>query len=146
MRRVLSLGFLLLFIFSTTATYATVHHCKGEVTDVSLLSLASCDHDDMVDMHCHNTCCDDKEKKRQKRKKCDEAEKDCCDTQKVAAVEMFVTPQVSSDDMQLISKVLPSFYDFYFEHPKVLYRTFGIAYVPPNIKRNITIEVACFRI
>ena len=139
MRRLFVFSFLSLFLFSTAATYGSVHHCEGELTDIAMLSVASCQHDEVAIDHCVNTCCKDDEKHDDK-----EAD-DCCDTEELSAVKNLIT-QVATVDVQLISKILPSFYDFYFEHHKVLRKTYGVAYVSPVHQKDITIKVQSFLI
>lgn len=161
MQRLVASCLLALFVFSTTATYASVHHCKGELTDVSILSQASCSHNDQevhkqqeeVSSDSKKGCC--KKAKHQKEVEvdpccetngCDDSENDdCCDTQELNAVKNLLT-KVQSNSIELVGIIHPSFYDFYFENTKILKRTYGIAYHAPRLERDIYIEVQCFRI
>lgn len=158
MRRVLASGLLALFVFSTAATYASVHHCKGELTDVALLYSASCDHDDAAvhhhqEDHAKKGCCKKSEESQElqvdpccQSDGCDDKEEDdCCDTEELTAVKSILTKAESNSNQKLV-KIHPSFYDFYFENAKILKRTYGVAYTSPPLKRNICIEVQCFRI
>lgn len=146
MQRLKAFGFLCLFLFSTVMTYASVHHCSGQITDVSILSEANCDHHQATedDSHCKMSCC----KKSLSNKTChdnNEEENDCCETEELSTAKNLLTSAVAPD-IQIISKILPSFYDFYFESHRVLKRTYGIAYVPPRLKRDVIIEVQSFLI
>ncbi|UKN02554.1 hypothetical protein K6119_03365 [Paracrocinitomix mangrovi] len=150
--RIKAIFFLTLFLLSTAGTYASIHHCGGEITDISILSVAKCDHQkkdkqEEEKSHCKSKCCKHEEQK-QEATHCDhstKSENNCCSTEIVDLAKTKLT-QTASDDVKLISKILPSFYDFYFEHPYVLFRSTGIAYVPPNSERDICVEVQCFRI
>lgn len=144
MRRVKALFCLVLFLFSTAGANASVHLCGGEVTDIAILSAASCDHEEVeeVAVECKHHCCEDEESHNDELP---ESSDDCCDTEELSDVETFLTVEEKSA-LILAVQLIPSFYDFYFENHKVLNKNVGLAYEPPIVSRDVNIEIQCFRI
>ena len=151
MKRFIAISYLLLFLFSTAATYGSVHHCGDELTDVAILSTASCDHDaPQEEAHEHKCCKKEKEEEKSHscctdENDCGNEDDDCCQTEELSLAKDLVT-KVAAVESKLVNKKLSSFYDFYFESHFILRSTYGIAYVPPLLDRDITIEVQCFRL
>ena len=140
MQKFKALILLLLFCGYTVESFATVHQCGSEITDIDFVSIADCQHEnEKVESDCSKHCChDDSENSK-------ELDKDCCSTSKLSSHSVDVLVQ-SLDKSDQIDSVHPNLSALY-------YSTFATnsppsfeGYVPPLIQRDILLEVQCFRI
>ena len=154
MKRIAAFGLLLLFVFSTSATYATVHHCKGELMDIAILSEVSCEHEALEHHDSKGACCasDYDQEEQQNHHQCceeepcnDSEEDDCCQTEELNSTDNLLIKVVETR-AEIVSEKLPSFQDFYFENHRILKKTYGVAYNEPFLDRDIPVVIQCFRI
>ena len=145
MKRFISFLFLSLFMFSTVGAFASVHQCEGEVTDISILSMAACAHEEVVKNeaeHCEMLCCDQEDNQHEEKDHHDN--KDCCDTQELNQADSFVTSVVKAD-LEMVLVQLPTFVEFCLEttseEQAVLTK-----YLPPLSSSDISLELQRFLI
>ena len=85
-------AYILLFVFTATtvSSFASVHECNGEITDIEFLSVAECEHETEGhsahhESHCNETTCSDSEGHSD--------EHDCCSTSVLYSQQTEVVSQ-----------------------------------------------------
>lgn len=145
MKRIIAFSFLSLFMFSTIGAFASVHQCGGEVTDISILSVAACEHEEVVKEdaeHCEMLCCEKEDEHQEENDHHDD--KDCCDTQELNQTESFMTSVVKAE-LQMVLVLLPTFNEFCLETTKEEQAVLK-KYLPPLLSSDISLEIQRFLI
>lgn len=132
-------AYLLLFLFCaiTVSSFATIHRCEGEITDIELFTLAECDsHHKEEKKSCHSNCCESEQNE----------EDSCCDTSQLSDNETAITKTI----IQLIafkSELIQESNDLVVYLPKKVKAVLRYSsYSPPPIVRDIIKDIQCFRI
>ena len=133
MLRIKALFFLLLFFYSTVGTFASVHSCDGEITDLSILSVADCSHNEetTAKKECCHSCCAPEKK--------DDKDNDCCETDQLVVVDNLHFSPIS---VELITATdFLAFFNEFFEESKVIVseERKAIFVLPPLIQEDIPI-------
>lgn len=135
---------MLLFLGSTLTSYATVHACAGEITDISLFSTASCQHkmQEEEQTYCSKMkCC----KSKPVEHNGEQTSKNCCETNELIALKSQLV--LDAHTVQPIFPIaLPSLAIFLLHLEVTEINTDHAVYVPPKRIRNIPIEIQVFRI
>lgn len=103
------------FLLSTVGSTASAHFCDGELTEISVFTVASCEHEEIEEEEvepssCHMNCCSsEKEEKSQT-----EGDDDCCDTEEIEFNYVDFT-EVQFEQFAIVSFFVPSIAQFLSE-------------------------------
>lgn len=142
-RLVLSYICLLLFTASTLSSYAAVHFCEGELTDIDIFGQAVCDksHQEKHQNEHKHACCKNDQTEEQ------ESNNDCCETDELN--DQHVDISVSEKDPVKIKLIQQAILTVYL-YPWLSVNDGDVQdfsfYQPPKLYRDICIDVSCFRI
>jgi hypothetical protein len=129
---------LVIFLLSTVGSYASVHFCNGEITDIAFISKANCAcENEPSEPVCKMKCCKKEEKKEQQ-------DKDCCGTEELMDLQDF-NAKADVQLMALASVLLPNF-SFFQLLPESKGGITDLAYLPPPDVGDILVDIQCFRI
>jgi hypothetical protein len=139
MQKLKALFLLLLFCGYTLGSFATVHQCGNEITDIDILSIADCEHESKeVSNNCESHCCHEKDSD-------DVEDKDCCSTSKLSSYSVDTILQ-SSEKLQKNDLIqLQVNKECFSAYTNISPPSHG-DYKSPKIRRDIPIEVQCFLI
>jgi hypothetical protein len=133
---------LAVFLLSTVGTYASVHHCNGELTGVAFVSVAECEHEVETEEEalCDMNCCGEEDDHSG-----NENDDDCCDTTVLKDNIQYSTSNFIWNCLTQIAIIQPNFV-FFFLSDILDNKDVVKEYSPPNFEKDVIVDIQSFLI